>query len=136
MKDKLANFKNKTVLKKVSIISKLKGLNQRLGLIKEINDVKYYIVSSANSPSQTITILNSFNQKVILICGGYDKQAPFDMLGEVLIKKVKHLILMGQTASLIEMSVLKKLTGKYRGIELRITRCHTMQQAVDCAYLS
>jgi UDP-N-acetylmuramoylalanine--D-glutamate ligase len=43
---------------------------------------------------------------------------------------------MGQTASMIEMALMRKVIGKYRGMNIRITHCSTLKQAVDCASLS
>lgn len=80
--------------------------------------------------------MNAFQQKIILITVGKDENMSYDSLGEILVKKVKHLILLGQTSGLIEMSLMRRLVGKNQGIDIRITRCSTLKQAVDCAYLS
>ncbi len=112
------------------------GTEHRNELVRELNGVEYYNDSCPESPNHIVTALNAFHQRVILITGGYDKQIFLDSFGEVLLEKVRHLILIGQSASQIEMAVMRKMTGKYRGVDLRITRCNTLQQAVDCAYLS
>ncbi len=106
--------------------------------IKSINDTNYYFDMSGISPENTAATLNSFNERLLLITGSDSvdlSQASYDLLGSVLIHKVKHLILIGQTAGLIELSLMKRLTGKNKGIDIRITRCLTLKQAADCAYL-
>ena len=40
-----------------------------------------------------------------MICGGYDKNIPYDPLGDVVVNKVKTLILMGATAEKIRSAV-------------------------------
>ena len=50
--------------------------------MREKDGVKYYNDSIASSPTRTIAGLNSFQQKVILIAGGYDKHIPYDVLGQ------------------------------------------------------
>ena len=42
---------------------------------------------------------------MILIAGGYDKQIPFDELGEEIVKRVKCLVLTGDTAQKIASAV-------------------------------
>jgi UDP-N-acetylmuramoylalanine--D-glutamate ligase len=111
-------------------------IEHRIEFVRELNGVKYYNDSSGSTPTRTIATLNSFDQRVILIAGSYDKKLSYEALGKVLVEKVKHLILIGQTASLIEIAMMRNLTGKYRGENIRITRCNTLKQAVDCAYLS
>jgi UDP-N-acetylmuramoylalanine--D-glutamate ligase len=120
----------------VRVGKSLKGIEHRIEFVRELNGVKYYNDSIGSSPSRTMATLNAFDQRVILIAGGYDKKIPYDPLGDVLIEKTKHLILIGQTASLIEMALMRRLKGKNRGLDLRITHCSTLRQAVDCAYLS
>ena len=71
-----------------------------------------------------------------MITGGNDENLSYDSLGDTLVTKVKHLILIGQTSGLIEMSLMRKLVGKNQGIDIRITHCNTLKQALDCAYLS
>ena len=70
-----------------------------------MDGVRYYNDSIGSSPSRTIAGLRAFEQKVILIAGGYDKQVPFDELGEEITKHVKALILTGDTADKIQCAV-------------------------------
>jgi UDP-N-acetylmuramoylalanine-D-glutamate ligase len=60
----------------------------------------------------------------------------YDSLADTLVSKVKHLILLGQTSGIIEVCLMQKLVGKFQGIDIRITHCSNLKQAVDCAYLS
>ncbi|MCX7772470.1 MAG: UDP-N-acetylmuramoyl-L-alanine--D-glutamate ligase [Clostridia bacterium] len=128
-----AYIKDDTVKKTLLGLSRI---DHRIELVRELNEVSYYNDSAGISPARTLTALNAFEKRVVLIAGGYDEGNVFDSLGEALVEKVKHLILIGQTSSLIEMSLLRRLTGKYRGIDIRITHCATLRQAVDCASLS
>ena len=81
------------------------GVEHRIELVRTLHGVRYYNDSIASSPSRTIAGLRSFNQKVILIAGGYDKHIPFDVLGPEVVEHVKLLILCGATASKIRAAV-------------------------------
>ena len=81
------------------------GVEHRIELVRELRGVRYYNDSIASSPSRTIAGLHSFDQKVILIAGGYDKHIPFDTLGGEICAHVKTLILCGATADQIRAAV-------------------------------
>ena len=82
------------------------GVEHRIELVREKDGVRYYNDSIASSPSRTIAGLRSFDQKLILIAGGYDKHIPFEPLGPEIVDHVKILILSGATAPKIEAAVL------------------------------
>lgn len=82
------------------------GVEHRIEFVREKDGVKYYNDSIASSPTRTIAGLESFQQKVILIAGGYDKQIPYDVLAEPICAHVKTLILTGATAPKIRDCVL------------------------------
>ncbi len=74
------------------------GVEHRIEFVREYNGVKYYNSSIDSSPSRTKACLESFNKKVIAICGGYDKNIPYEPLGELFARKVKYAVLCGATA--------------------------------------
>ena len=81
------------------------GVEHRIELVRIKDGVRYYNDSIASSPSRTIAGLRSFNQKVILIAGGYDKNIPYDVLGPEICKHVKKLFLGGATGPKIREAV-------------------------------
>lgn len=81
------------------------GVEHRIELVRNLDGVRYYNDSIASSPTRTIAGLHAFDQKVILIAGGYDKQIPFDVLGPEIVAHVKRLILCGATANKIRQAV-------------------------------
>jgi UDP-N-acetylmuramoylalanine--D-glutamate ligase len=78
-----------------------KSLPHRLELVTEINGVKWYNDSKATTPQSAITAIEAFDQPLIIIAGGYDKNIPFDEFGQKIAKKAKAAILLGQTAQKI-----------------------------------
>lgn len=82
------------------------GVEHRIELVRTINGVRYYNDSIASSPTRTIAGLRSFNQKLILIAGGYDKKIPFDVMGQEILEHVKILVLTGHTADKIYDAVV------------------------------
>ncbi len=81
------------------------GVRHRMEFIRELNGVKFYNDSIGSSPTRTIATLHSFDRKVRLIAGGYDKKIPYDALGPVVPERVEKLYLCGDTAKKIRDAV-------------------------------
>ncbi|MBQ1183603.1 MAG: UDP-N-acetylmuramoyl-L-alanine--D-glutamate ligase, partial [Clostridia bacterium] len=88
----------------------------------------YYNDSIASSPTRTIACLKAFNDKVILIAGGYDKHIPFEPMAPYVVEKVKLLILNGPTADKIEKAI--KSDENYKNGHPQIVRVKDMKEAV------
>ena len=107
------------------------GVPHRIELVRELDGVRYYNDSIASSPSRTIAGLRSFQQKVILIAGGYDKHIPYDVLGPEIVEHVQALLLTGDTAEKIKAAVLAA-PGYERG-RPDMEDCADLAQAVERA---
>ncbi len=107
------------------------GVQHRIEFVRELDGVKYYNDSIATSPTRVIAGLNAFDQKLIVIAGGYDKKIPFEPLAPKLIEKCKLLILTGLTAEKIERAVTT--CEGYDPNTLRILRAASMEEAVQLA---
>ena len=82
------------------------GVEHRCELVRVKDGVKFYNSTIDSSPSRTNACLESFKEKVIIICGGYDKHIPLEPLGPLFTEHVKYAVLCGATADKIE-TVLK-----------------------------
>lgn len=89
----------------VEVAKTFGGVEHRIEFVREFEGVKYYNDSIASSPTRTIAGLESFDQKLILIAGGYDKHIPYDVLGVPICRRVKTLLLTGATAPKIRACV-------------------------------
>ncbi|NLP13760.1 MAG: UDP-N-acetylmuramoyl-L-alanine--D-glutamate ligase [Clostridium sp.] len=125
-------FVDKDVIRRVA--TTFKGVEHRIELVRELNGIRFYNDSIASSPTRTIAGLNSFNEKVILIAGGYDKNIPYDAMGKILTEKVKGLVLIGQTASKIEKCFCDEVERTGRGEDIPVYRCNSLEEAVYTAY--
>ena len=107
------------------------GVEHRIEFVREKDGVKYYNDSIASSPTRTIAGLKAFDQKVILIAGGYDKHIPFEPMMPYLVEKVKTLYLCGDTADKIE-KCLRDYAG-FNGTP-EIVRVKDVAEAVATAH--
>ena len=107
------------------------GVEHRIEPVRTLDGVLYYNDSIGTSPTRTIAGLRSFDQKVILIAGGYDKQIPFDVLGPEVCAHVKTLVLCGATAAKIRAAV--ESAPGYKAGTPDILEAHTLAEAVKLA---
>lgn len=108
------------------------GVEHRMELVREVNGVKWYNDSIASSPSRTIAGLKAFNEKIVLIAGGYDKHIPYDVMGPYLMDKVKLMILVGTTSPKIKEAA--ELEAKRRGVNtMPIVEFENLKEAVEYA---
>ena len=117
------------VIQKVG--STFTGVEHRIEPVRVLDGVTYYNDSIGTSPTRTIAGLRSFDQKVILIAGGYDKHLPYAPLAPEVIAHVKNLVLMGATGPRIEKAVREHPDFAASG--LAIQHADSMQHAVELA---
>ena len=111
-------------------IEKFNGVEHRLEFVREINGVKWYNDSVSSSPTRTIAGLNSYDEDIVLIAGGYDKNLDYSPLAEPILSKVSKLILFGDTKEKIYQAVMDKKKDE----ELEIFKCNSLSEVVEKAY--
>ena len=116
----------------IDAISNFGGVEHRLELVREIEGVKWYNDSIGTSPTRTIAGLNSFDEEIILIAGGYDKHLDYTPLAKPILDKVKTLILVGQTADKIFYAVKQEAEIQNKNIETYM--CETLEDTIKMAH--
>ena len=109
------------------VLRTFKGVEHRLEFIRELNGVKYYNDSKATTVVAVMTALKSLLKPIILIAGGKDKGSDYIPLRELLVEKVKQLILIGEARD----KMLTALMGS-----CPIVEAESMQHAVETAFQS
>lgn len=59
----------------VEVAKTFGGVEHRIEFVRELDGVKWYNDSIATSPTRVLAGLRSFNQRLIVIAGGYDKNS-------------------------------------------------------------
>ena len=116
----------------VKVAREFGGVEHRIEFVREKDGVKYYNDSIATSPTRTIAGLKAFNQKLIVLAGGYDKHIPFEPLAPYAVEKIKVLILTGPTADAIEKAIRSDKNFDNCGME--ILRSENLEQSVKMAH--
>jgi UDP-N-acetylmuramoylalanine--D-glutamate ligase len=104
------------------------GVEHRIELVRELDGVKYYNSSIDSTPTRTAAALSSFKEKVIVICGGYDKNLSYEPLAVTLCEKAKAVVVTGACAPKI-LAALEGYEG-YKSSGLRVYKEPIFESAV------
>jgi len=106
------------------------GVEHRLELVCERGGVRWYNDSIATSPERTAAALRAFAAPVVLLAGGRDKHLPWGEMAALTQRKVRHLILFGEAAGLIERAMQEASKAEQ---VCEIHQAGTLEGAVELA---
>ena len=115
--------------KSLKAIKEFNGVEHRLEFVREIDGVKWYNDSVSSSPTRTIAGLNSYDEKIVLIAGGYDKNLDYTPIAKPILEHVSKLILFGATKDKIYKAVTDKKTNE----NIQIYVLNTLEEVVNKA---
>ena len=84
----------------IEVLREFKGVEHRIEFVRELNGVNYYNDSKSTNPTATITALKSFEENIILILGGMERNQDFNDLVPYL-NKVKKIYAIGEVRNRI-----------------------------------
>lgn len=106
------------------VLATFPGLEHALEMVRERRGVRFVNDSKGTNVDATLKALESIDQPIWLIAGGRDKGGDFSRLTQVLKRRAKCVILIGEAASLMR-------TAWSGLVELRVAA--TLREAVDLA---
>lgn len=101
---KLIGIDNENIKKTLMSFS---GVEHRLEFVREIQGVKYYNDSKGTNVDASVKAIDSFDNNIIILAGGYDKKVSLDNFFIAGKNKFKAIILMGQTRELFKEKALE-----------------------------
>jgi UDP-N-acetylmuramoylalanine--D-glutamate ligase len=106
------------------------GVPHRLELVREWNGARWYNDSIATAPERSIAAIRSFDEPLVLLAGGRDKNLPWEDFAALVCQRVDHLILFGEAAGKIGQAVEQaKSAERQRPFSLK--RCTGLREAVQ-----
>ena len=106
-----------------------RGVRHRLELVRELRGVYWYNGSIATAPERSMADINAFNEPIVLMLGGRDKNLPWGDIAKLICERVDHLVVFGEAADMIQKTV--STVGGERGVDIH--RAETLKQAVVLA---
>jgi UDP-N-acetylmuramoylalanine--D-glutamate ligase len=111
-------------------VEEFRGVPHRLELIRELNGVRWYNDSMASAPERSMAAIRSFDEPIVLMLGGRDKDLPWEDLIQLVNERVDHVVLFGEAAEKIQKTVAGLGSGKMR---FSIERVNGLKEAVHKA---
>ena len=107
-----------------------RGVPHRLEFVREWNDTKWYNDSIATAPERTMAAIRSFNEPIILLLGGRDKNLPWDRLVELIRERVDHVVLFGEASEVISKALGTPVEDRR---PYTLDHCQGLEEAVQTA---
>ena len=114
-------------------LENFRGVEHRLEFVREWNGIAFYNNSKATNPQATITALQSFEQPVVLLAGGLDRQIGFDDMIPHLARNVKAVVAFGQTREKIAEIAERAGIGMIKTVDNANSAAETLDLAVRLA---
>jgi UDP-N-acetylmuramoylalanine--D-glutamate ligase len=86
----------------LSAASGFQGVPHRLQLVRVVNGAAWYDDSIATAPERVMAAVRSFDEPIVLLLGGRDKNLPWADLAQLVCQRVDHVVLFGEAAGMIE----------------------------------
>lgn len=118
-----------------SAIAEFTGVAHRLEEVRRLAGVLWINDSIATAPERVLAALDAFEEPLILLAGGRDKDLPWQQLAERVVERVRVLVLFGEAADLIAEHVSRALhaAGDRAPSLAAVVRAGTLAAAVDAA---
>ncbi|MBC8506002.1 MAG: UDP-N-acetylmuramoyl-L-alanine--D-glutamate ligase [Anaerolineales bacterium] len=82
-------------------VEKFKGVAHRLEYVRSWGGADWYNDSMATAPERAIAAINAFDEPIVLLVGGRDKNLPWAELAAVAGQRVDHLVIFGEASDVI-----------------------------------
>jgi UDP-N-acetylmuramoylalanine--D-glutamate ligase len=114
----------------VAGIRGFQGIEHRLEFVRRLDGADWYNDSIATSPERAIAAIRAFDEPLILLAGGRDKDLPWGDFAKLVRHRIDHLILFGEAAQKIA-DVIETSPGPDKVQSLEI--CDGLEAAVQLA---
>ena len=112
-------------------IEALTGVEHRLEHVRTWGGAEWINDSIATAPERAIAAIKSFQEPLVLLAGGRDKDLPWSDFARLVLDRVRVVICFGEAADLIE-NALRDALSEGKGMPF-LGKCPGLQEAVQAA---
>jgi UDP-N-acetylmuramoylalanine--D-glutamate ligase len=114
------------------VATRFTGVAHRLQLVRELRGVRYYDDSIATTPERLMAALHSFEEPIVLLCGGRDKHLPWEEAAQLIVQRVSHLVLFGEMTGLVK-SQISNAQSQIPNTQCQMHEAGPLENAVEIA---
>lgn len=107
-----------------STLRNFKGVEHRLEFVREVQGVRYYNDSKATNVDSVWYALQAFDERIVLLLGGRDKGNDYQRLTDLVRKRVRAIVAIGESADKVESSFRAHTS---------VARATSMEEAIKTA---
>ena len=109
-------------------VEEFRGVPHRLELVRELHGVRWYNDSIATAPERSMAAIHAFEEPIVLMLGGRDKDLPWAEIAKLIHERVDHVVVFGEAAELIQKAI-----DTVGGAEVDLHRAASLKEAVELA---
>lgn len=110
------------------------GVAHRLEYVRTWGGADWYNDSIATAPERSMAAVRAFDEPLVLLAGGRDKNLPWDDFAALIRRRVDHLVVFGEAAEIILQAIERSRgLGEASGGPETVTRVRNLRQAVQAA---
>jgi len=120
-----------------TVFAKFKGVEHRLEWVRTIAGVDYINDSKATTAEAGRWALESIQKPIVMICGGRDKHIDFSVLRDLVKKKVRKMIVIGEARAKLKDTFAGVVDVEESGaLDQAVARAKSVANQGDCVLLS
>ena len=111
------------------------GMPHRLEYVRSWGGADWYNDSIATAPERSMAAIRSFDDPLVLLAGGRDKDLPWDDFASLVRGRIDHVILFGEAAEKIALVIGTKPADNGFNVErpYTLTQCFGLKEAIQSA---
>ena len=111
-------------------IRAFKAVEHRLEKVRDIAGVTWVNDSIATAPERLLAALSSYEEPLILLIGGADKDLPWETVIQFALRKARHIVLFGEDGEKQVATKVMKLLAMMRVNDQQVSRAQDLDDAV------
>jgi UDP-N-acetylmuramoylalanine--D-glutamate ligase len=109
-------------------IREFHGVAHRLEVVRIVNGVTYVNDSIATAPERVVAALRSYDEPLVLLAGGKDKNLDWEDMIRLALSKARYIVAFGAAGDLV-VDTVRQVAGDTEAV----TRVQSLEQAVSQA---
>lgn len=114
-------------------IATFSGVEHRLETVRTVGGVRFVNDSIATAPERAMAALDSYDEPIVLLAGGRDKEMVWDRWADRVHDRVRAVVLFGELADSLEMH-LKAAAKRAGGGDPTLVKVQTLEEAVSAGH--
>jgi len=114
-------------------IRRFKAVEHRLETVRALAGVTWVNDSIATAPERLLAALASYDDPLVLLIGGADKDLPWETALQFALRKARHIVVFGEEGDKQVATKVMRLLGKLRVGPDQVSRAQSLAEAVQQA---